>query len=136
MSRWQRRTTYVVLALCAASGIVWFVLLDLFHDTPSQVRFWWIAHGITAVAAAMTIGGSIVQHVVVTWRASRGRWTGATNLAFLTVLVVTALYLMYGAESGRDTAHWIHAIAGLVAVFVFIGHVLWGKTRVAKRVFR
>ncbi len=136
MTRWQRRTTYVVLALCALSGIVWFVLLDVFHDAPSQVRFWWVLHGITAVAAAMTIGGAVVQHVVVTWRASRGRWSGTINLGFLAALMATALYLMYGAESGRDAVHWVHAIAGLIAVVAFIGHVLWGKTRVPKRMFR
>lgn len=132
MTRWQRRTTYVVLALCASSGIGWFTVLDLLHGAPPVARPWWVVHGITAVFAALAIGGAIAQHVVVTWRAARGRWSGTANLAFLGVLVGTALYLMYGAESGRDTIHWVHCVVGLAAVGVFVGHVVWGRTRVPK----
>ena len=129
MQRWQRRTTYTVLAACAATGSVWFVMLDFAHASPSRARFWWVAHGITAVLAAMTIGGAIVQHVVATWRSSRGRWSGSINLALLAALVGTALYLMYGAEAGHDAMHWIHSIVGLVAVLGFAWHVIWGRTR-------
>ena len=130
MTRWQRRTTYVVLGLCAASGIGWFVLLDGLHATPTAARPWWVAHGLTAVAAAMTIGASATQHVVVTWRAARSRWAGSVNLVLLLGLVGTALYLMYGPEAGHDTMHWVHSIVGLVAVVGFVWHVVWGRTRV------
>lgn len=132
MPRWQRRATYVVLGLCTTSGIVWFVALDWLQMTPSQARPWWIAHGLTALVAAMVIGASTAQHVVVTWRASRSRWAGGLNLALLLGLVGTALYLMYGPENGHDTAHWVHSIGGLVAVAGFVWHVLWGRTRVPR----
>lgn len=130
MARWHRLTTYVVLGLCAASGIGWFVVLDGLHRAPSEARPWWIAHGITAVIAAMAIGASATQHIVVTWRAARSRWAGSLNLALLVGLVATALYLMYGPEDGHDTMHWVHSIVGLVAVAGFAWHVVWGRTRV------
>jgi len=132
MPRWQRRSTYVVLGACAASGIVWFALLDWFHATPNVARPWWIAHGLTALVAAMAIGASAAQHVVVTWRAARSRWAGGINLALLLGLIATALYLMYGPEAGHDTAHWVHSIVGIVAVVGFVWHVLWGRTRVPR----
>ena len=132
MSRWQRRTTYVVLGLCAGTGLVWFVLLDFLQATPSQARPWWIAHGLTAAVAAMAIGASAAQHVVVTWRAARSRWAGGLNLALLLGLVGTALYLMYGAEAGHDTVHWVHTIGGVVALVGFAWHVVWGRTRVPR----
>jgi hypothetical protein len=132
MPRWQRWTTYLTLAACATTGFVWFLELDVWDATPSTARPWWIAHGVTAVFAAFVIGGALVQHVVVTWRAARGRWTGAFNVALLGCLVATALYLMYGAEVGHDTIHWIHAIVGITAIFAFAGHVLWGRTRVPR----
>jgi hypothetical protein len=132
MARWQRWTTYLALAACATTGLVWFLELDVWDATPSTARPWWIAHGVTAVFAALVIGGAIAQHVIVTWRAARGRWTGAINAAMLAALLLTALYLMYGAEVGHDLAHWVHAIVGIVAVFAFVGHVLWGRTRIPR----
>lgn len=132
MPRWQRWSTYLLLAACATTGLVWFALLDVSHATPSQARPWWVSHGLAAVLATLCIGGATVQHVIVTWRAQRGRWTGAMNLALLAGLVGTALYLMYGPEAGHDTAHWIHAVGGSAAVVAFVGHVLWGRTRVPK----
>ena len=133
MPRWQRRTTYAVLAACAGSGIVWFVLLDVVHAAQATARVWWIVHGVTAFVATMAIGGAIAQHVVVNWRHARGRRTGAVNLAMLVGLVGTALYLMYGNEPGHDALHWIHAIGGIAAVAVFAWHVIHGRTRVARR---
>ena len=132
MARWQRWTTYVTLGLCAATGLVWFLDLDLWQVAPPVARPWWVAHGITAVVAALVIGGAAVQHVVVTWRAVRGRWTGAINVAMLAGLVASALYLMYGPEVGHDAAHWVHVIVGIVAVVAFVGHVLWGRTRIPR----
>ncbi len=132
MARWHRWTTYTVLGLCAASGVAWFLAMDLWHAAPSAARPWWIAHGVTAVFAAATIGGAVVQHVVVTWRSARGRWTGAINAALLGVLVASALYLMYGAEAGHDAAHWIHALIGLAAIVAFAWHVVWGRTRIPR----
>ncbi len=132
MARWQRWTTYVTLTLCAASGIAWFVAIDVQHAAPSVARPWWIAHGVTAVFAAAVIGGATVQHVAATWRASRGRWTGAINVAMLAGLVLSALYLMYGAEEGHDVAHWIHSVIGIAAIVAFAWHIVWGRTRVPK----
>ncbi len=132
MARWHRWTTYATLSLCAASGVAWFSRSTCWHAAPSTARPWWVAHGVTAVFAAAVIGGAVVQHVVVTWRSARGRWSGAINAAMLAGLVASALYLMYGAEAGHDAAHWIHSLLGIAAIVAFAWHVVWGRTRVPR----
>ncbi len=132
MPRWQRWTSYVVLAACAATGVGWFAMMDLVHALPPAARPWWVLHGITAVVAVLVIGGASVQHVVATWRSSRGRWTGSVNLALFAVLIATALDLMYGGEPEHDAAHWIHAVGGSLAIAAFAWHVVWGRTRVPR----
>lgn len=129
MARWQRRSIYVVLAACAITGIVWFAMTDWLALPPSRTRFWWIAHGVTAVPAGILIGSALSQHVVVAWRAARGRIAGSLSLAVLALLIGTALYLMYGPEAGHDALHWIHSVGGLAAVGTFTFHVLWGRSR-------
>ncbi len=129
MARWQRRSIYVVLAACAVTGAVWFAMTDWLAAPPSRTRFWWIAHGVTAVPAGILIGSALSQHVVVALRAARGRVAGSLSLAMLTMLIGTALWLMYGPEAGHDALHWVHAVGGLVAVCTFTFHVLWGKSR-------
>lgn len=132
MPRWQRWTTYGVLAACAGTGLGWFVMLDALHALPPAARPWWVLHGITAVAAALVIGGAAVQHVVVTWRSARGRWAGGINVALIALLIVTALDLMYGGEAEHDAAHWIHAVGGTVAIAAFAWHVIWGRSRIPR----
>jgi hypothetical protein len=133
MLRWQRWTTYVVLAGCGVSGLVYFALMDYVQLPPSRMKFWWIAHGVTSLVALMVIGAATSQHVLVAWRAHRGRWTGSGNLALLLCLAVTAVLLYYGLESWHDPMHWVHAIVGVIAVVAFPVHVLWGRTRPARR---
>ena len=87
---------------------------------------------MTSFVAILAIGGAIAQHVVVAWRARRGRATGTFNLVLLSALVVTTVILFYGLEGWRLPAHWVHIGAGLVAVVAFPAHVLWGRTRKAR----
>jgi hypothetical protein len=132
MAFWQRWTTHVVLLVCAITGVGYFVGQELLDLQPSANRYWWIAHGATGFVAILVIGGAITQHVVVAWRARRGRNTGTFNLVLLSSLVVTTMILFYGLEPWRLPAHWVHIGAGLVAIVAFPAHVLWGRTRKAR----
>lgn len=127
LPRWQRWSTYLALCACAITGLVWFVMIDAYDLPPTATQPWWIGHGITAALSTLCIGGAVAQHVLVNWRRSRARAFGATNLALLTLLIATSFYLSYGGGNGRDVVHWIHVGAGLCAVAVFIGHVVWGR---------
>ena len=133
MSRWQRWTTFALMGICLASGVTYFVRQDLFDLPPSANRLWWILHGTISLVAMLAIGAALSQHVLVAWRAGRGRTSGAINLAFFVALVATTLLLFYGLEEWRGPAHWIHVVAGLCAVIAFPAHIVWGRTRVGKR---
>jgi hypothetical protein len=132
MSRWQRWSIFIVMGVCLVSGVTYFLRQDLLDLPPSANRLWWILHGATSLIAILAIGAALSQHVLVAWRARRGRITGSINLVFLGILVVTTLVLFYGLETWHDAAHWIHVVAGLLAVVAFPGHILWGRTRAAK----
>ena len=132
MSRWQRWSTFVVMAACLVSGITYFLRQDLYDLPPSANRLWWILHGTTSLVAILAIGAALSQHVLVAWRAGRGRTTGTINLVFMGVLVVTTLLLFYGLEEWHVPAHWVHVVAGLLAAVAFPAHIVWGRTRAAK----
>lgn len=132
MARWQRWSTFVVMGLCLISGTTYFFRQDLLDLPPSANRLWWILHGTTSVIAIVAIGGALSQHVLVAWRADRGRTSGTTNLVLMIVLVLTTLLLFYGLEAWHTPAHWIHVGAGLLAVVALPLHIVWGRTRAAR----
>ena len=130
---WQRRATYLALSICATSGVVWFVMIDVFALQPDETHGWWIAHGVSAVLSTLCIGGAIGQHVQTNWRLGKARVTGAANLASLALLIASSFYLMYGGNEARDLVHWLHVAVGLAAVLLFVGHIVRGRRVVASR---
>jgi hypothetical protein len=134
LARWQRWTSYAVLASCAATGVVWFALMDLAEWQPTKLVLWWVAHGATGFLAIMAIGMALPHHIVSTWRHHRNRWLGSIALGTLAALAVTALLLLYGKEAWHVGAHWTHVVFGLAALAAFPLHVLRGKRSLAKSI--
>jgi hypothetical protein len=133
MARWQRLASYIVFGACFASGLVWFVLLDLVGLQPPQVVLWWIGHGVTSFITVCAIGAALPQHVVVAWRHRRNVVLGVITLIVVTTAAVTALLLLYGPEETHLLTHWAHVGVGLVAVVAFVWHVLTGRRSQPKR---
>ncbi len=132
VSCWQSRWTYGLLAACAVTGLVWFVMLDLVGWEPPRLVFWWIAHGITGMVALVVIGSAIPHHVVSAWRHHRNRWLGASTLALLVLAVVCMFALLYGIESWHTPAHWLHIGMGIAAAILFPVHVIKGRSSPGK----
>jgi len=133
VARWQRRFSYAVLTACAVSGVVWFVLLDVYDMSPSRLTFWWISHGVASFVTLIAIGCALPMHVTVTWRHYRNRLVGGLALATLTVTAGSALLLLYGAEGWHVPAHWTHIVIGVTALLAFPWHVLRGRRSVGRR---
>ena len=132
LARWQRWTSHVLLAACAATGLVWFALMDIAQWQPPAMVFWWIGHGVTGLLALMVIGMALPTHVVATWRHHRNRWLGSISLAALAVLALSALLLFYGQEGWHAASHWTHVLVGVLAVAAFPLHVVRGRRSVGK----
>lgn len=125
---WHRWGVYAALLVCAASGVAWFVLRDLLALEPSPSdRMVIMAHGIGGFLALMALGSVLPVHVRLTWNAGRNRLSGATALALLAVLSVTALGLYYGTESTHPAFKWTHVVLGLAAVALFPLHIVLGR---------
>ena len=129
MARWQRLGSYVVLGLCAASGLVWFLGMDVLALAPPPLRLWWVLHGITGMLAALAIGAALPQHALMAWRARRNRGIGALLGATLAVLMLSALCLLYGLEQWHDAGHWTHVVVGLACAAAFPLHIWRGRRR-------
>lgn len=129
LPRWQRRSLYGVLGLCAASGVGWFLLLDAWHRLPPQLTAWWIVHGLTGALSLVALGSVLPHHVVVAWKARRNRAAGACALGLFAAAALTALALLYGAEEWRDGVHVAHVALGLAVTAALPWHLWRGRRR-------
>lgn len=127
MLTWHRQATYLILGLCCLSGLGWFALQTWMNWMPPQLKFWWVAHGITGMAGFIILGAALPQHVVVTWRTKRNRWAGASCLLCACGLSASAAMLFYAPEILRETAYWLHSVAGLFLCLAFPWHIIRGK---------
>jgi hypothetical protein len=130
--RWQRRCTYATLGTCALTGMVWFVLMDVYGLPPSHLTAWWIGHGVSGFTTLVVLGAVLPHHVLSTWRSRRNRWAGGLVLGLMVVASLSALLLLYGAEMWHLAAHWCHIGVGLVCALMFPWHVLQGRMSARK----
>ena len=127
MLKWHRQASYLILGLCSASGIGWFLLQVIANWMPPQLKLWWIAHGVTGLAALVILGAAIPQHVIVTWRTNRNRIAGASCLLCAASLAISAGMLFYAPETFRTATFWLHSIAGMALCLAFPVHIIRGK---------
>ncbi|WP_307688871.1 hypothetical protein [Variovorax ginsengisoli] len=127
LPRWQRWLCYGLLGTCAATGLLWFVLLDALGMSPPQLRLWWVGHGVSGLAALLAIGSVLAHHVTATWRNHRNRWLGGLTLGSLAAGVCSAFVLMYGPEELHTCGHWAHVGLGMFALLVVPAHVVYGR---------
>ena len=127
MLTWHRQASYLILGLCCVSGLGWFALQTWMNWMPPQLKFWWVTHGVAGMAGLIILGAALPQHVIVTWRTKRNRWAGAACLLCAGSLAVSAAMLFYAPEIFRDTAYWLHSIAGFSLCLAFPWHLIRGK---------
>lgn len=132
MASWQRRLSYIFFSLCLLSGIIWFVLVDFLSQLPSQVKVWWLIHGISSLICFTLVGAALPQHISITWRSRRNRICGGIATAILFGLLTSSLFLFYGWESVHEPIRWLHIGLGLLLVIFFPLHIIRGRQSIAQ----
>ena len=132
MAPWQKWSTYLLLSACLVSGLIWFVLADIFIFMPTLLKPWWVAHGSSSMLCLLIFGAAVPHHMLVTWRSHRNRLGGLVVSLCLLGLVMTALLLFYGTEALHDAVRWIHITLGLGILILFPWHIVRGKKSVAR----
>lgn len=124
---WQRLSTHLVFAVCALSGLAFFMKHDL------GLALWEIAartllvtHGISATLALLAFGAVLPGHIRSAWNVRRNRGSGVVMIAVMSALMVSGLLLYYGAEDWRDGALWAHWLVGGAAFAAFPLHLVLG----------
>jgi len=131
MAKWQRWTSYVLFSLCVSSGFIWFVLADLLEWMPSQLKIWWVLHGVTSILSLLLVGAALPQHISVAWKAKRNRGGGGLSTFLLGLLLGSVMVLYYGNASFHDEARWVHIALGIFLLILFPWHILRGRRAVA-----
>ena len=126
---WQRISTHIILAACAFSGALFFLMHELQVSLPGTgARSMLVTHGISAGFALLVFGAVLPGHLRAAWIAKRNRTSGIAMLIVMSVLMLSGLMLYYGSEEIRDGVVLTHWVVGFAAFAVFILHLLLGRS--------
>ena len=125
---WQRISTYLILAVCAISGVLFFLMHELRMSIPGAGKHdVLVAHGISAAFALLVFGAVLPGHLRAAWIARRNRLSGIVMIIVMSVLMLSGELLYYGSEEMRDHVVLIHWVVGFAAFAAFLFHVLLGR---------
>lgn len=127
LPRWQRLSTHLVFAVCALSGLAFFMKRELgFALWEIAARSFLVTHGISAALALLAFGAVLPGHIRSAWNVRRNRGSGVAMIVVMTALMLSGLLLYYGAEEWHDGALWAHWIVGGAAFAAFPLHLVLG----------
>ena len=86
-------------------------------------------HGITSALALIAFGAVLPFHIKAGLKAWKNLISGISQLLFLAILVISALFLYYGPEELHDGSKLVHWVLGLVFFIIFIFHASNRSTR-------
>lgn len=124
MPIWQRYFVLIAMLSCSLTGTAYLIGHE-FHIERTvlgshSVLMW---HGIAAMVATMALGSIFPFHLKAGLKSRRKLWSGLSQLAFLSALLLTGVLLYYGPEVIREaviTSHWVIGIA-FFAIFLLHG---------------
>jgi hypothetical protein len=129
----RKNAIYLTAAGVWITGILWLIF-HYFITVPDQFGFtqrhplqkWWmIAHALLAVFAVWFFGMLWPNHVKRAWTKKVRRGTGGTLFGVTAWLSLTGVALYYiGDDSWRSATSLAHWIIGVVALGVFLLHLL------------
>ena len=130
MSAWQRYFVLIAMFSCSLTGTA-YLLGHEFHIERTvlgahSVLAW---HGVAAMLATIALGSVLPFHLKAGLKSKRKLWSGLSQLAFLTMLLVSGALLYYGPEEIRDTVIVGHWMAGLAFFALFLLHGVYVKHR-------
>lgn len=125
---WQRISTHLILAACAFSGALFFLIHEWHISVPGTgAHGVLVTHGISAAFALLVFGAVLPGHLRAAWIARRNRASGIAMILVMSALMLSGLMLYYGSEEIRDGAVLTHWTVGFFAFAVFILHLLLGR---------
>lgn len=124
MPTWQRWFTISALSICSLSGIVYLLGHEFQISRQSLGNHSVLAlHGITSALALMAFGAVLPFHIKAGLKAWKNIISGISQLLFLAILVISALFLYYGSEELHDGSKLVHWVLGLIFFIIFIFHI-------------
>ncbi|QWD85633.1 hypothetical protein AOC19_01785 [Polynucleobacter asymbioticus] len=128
MPTWQRHFVLIAMLGCSLTGTA-YLLGHQFHIERAvlgahSVLIW---HGIAAMAATMALGSVLPFHLKAGLKSRRKLWSGLSQLAFLTTLLVSGALLYYGPEEMRDRVIATHWMTGIAFFAIFLLHGVYVK---------
>lgn len=128
MPIWQRYFVLIGMLSCCLTGTA-YLLGHEFHFSAAalgthMVLAW---HGIAAMLATMAIGSVLPFHLKAGLKSKRKLWSGVSQLAFLSTLLVSGALLYYGSEEIRDIVIATHWVVGLAFFAIFLLHGVYAQ---------
>ncbi len=125
---WQRIPTHLIFAVCALSGLLFFLRHELRLAIPGiEAHSYLVMHGVSAAFALLAIGAILPGHLRVAWIARRNRLSGIVMLGVMALLMLSGLMLYYGSEEVRDATVLTHWIVGGIVIAAFPLHLVLGR---------
>lgn len=125
---WQRNPTHLIFAICAFSGLLFFLKRELQVDVLfTESHNLLVTHGASSAFALLAFGAVLPGHLRAAWIAKRNRVSGVLMIGVMSVLMLSGLLLYYGSEEIRDPVVQTHLIVGFAAFGVFLLHLLMGR---------
>ncbi len=125
---WQRNPTHLILAICAFSGLLFFLKHEFQIDVLfAEAHSLLVTHGVSSAFALLVFGAVLPGHLRAAWIARRNRASGVLMIAVMSALMLSGLLLYYGSEEIRDNVVLTHLVVGFAAFAVFLLHLLLGR---------
>ena len=128
MPTWQRHFVLIAMLSCSLTGTAYLLGHELHIQRDvlgaHSVLAW---HGITAIMATMALGSVLPAHLKAGLKSKRKLWSGLSQLAFLTTLLVSGALLYYGPEEIRDPVIAMHWMIGVAFFGIFLLHGIYTK---------
>jgi hypothetical protein len=124
---WQSFSTHSIFVICALSGVL-YLLAHEFEITLLAIENHSIlvAHGVSAYLFVLLFGAVMPTHIKSGWKNKRNRTSGGFMVAVMALLLVSGLFLYYGADT-REAALWVHWVIGCGLVLLFPLHFILGR---------
>ncbi len=130
---WQRIPTHIIFAICALSGLLFFLRHELRLEIPgAETHSYLVMHGVSSAFTLLAIGAILPGHLRVAWIAHRNRVSGIVMLVVMALLMLSGLMLYYGSEEMRDATVLTHWIVGGIVIAAFPLHLVLGRRDIAR----
>ena len=128
MPTWQRHFVLISMMSCSLTGTAYLLGHEFQIERAAlgahSVLAW---HGIAAMMATMALGSVLPFHLKAGLKSKRKLWSGLSQLASLTALLVSAILLYYGPEEIRESVIAAHWMIGLIFFAIFLLHGVYIK---------